>query len=121
MTMLSSNNAMAVLRWTLGLVIAFESVRTAWMAFPEIHEAGHHGAHAWIRLVLGSLEAVGAVLFLLPATVMAGGWILLAVFAVAFLFHALGGEFRGDLLIYAVAALACMAYAARAKDGNSGD
>jgi hypothetical protein len=43
---------------------------------------------------------------------MAGGWILLAVFVLALLFHVLQGQFFvGDLLIYAMATIACMAHA----------
>ena len=76
----TTNRTMTALRWTLGLVIAAESIFTAWNAYPDIHAAGHHGLHAWVRLTLGSVEAVGALLFLLPSTLLAGGWILLAVF-----------------------------------------
>ena len=112
MTNTSENRSMTALRWTLGLVIAAESILTAWSAYPEIHAGGHRGLHAWVRLILGSAEAVGAILFLLPATLMAGGWILLAVFVLALLFHVLQGQFFvGDLLIYAMATIACMAHA----------
>ena len=112
MTNTSENRSMTALRWTLGLVIAAESILTAWNAYPEIHAGGHRGLHAWVRLILGSAEAVGAILFLLPATLLAGGWILLAVFVFALLFHVLQGQFFvGDLLIYAMATIACMAHA----------
>jgi hypothetical protein len=112
MTHTSEDRSMTALRWTLGLVIAAESILTAWNAYPEIHAGGHHGLHAWVRLILGSAEAAGAILFLLPATLMAGGWILLAVFVFALLFHVLQGQlFVGDLLIYAMATIACMAHA----------
>ena len=105
MTNTSENRSMTALRWTLGLVIAAESIFTAWNAYPEIHAGGHHGLHAWVRLILGSAEAVGAILFLLPAT-------LLAVFVFALLFHVLQRQFFvGDLLIYAMATIACMAHA----------
>jgi hypothetical protein len=106
----TTDRTITALRWTLGLVIAAESIFTAWSAYPDIHASGHHGLHAWVRLILGSVEAVGAILFLLPGTVLAGGWILLAVFFFAILFHVLQGQFFvGDLLIYAVATVACMA------------
>jgi hypothetical protein len=114
----SPHQAMRLLRWTLGIIIAVASVQTAWSTYPEIHAAGHHGVHAWIALILGSVEAVGAILFLLPQTLAAGGWILLAVFAVAFTFHGLQGDFRGDLLIYAAATFACMSNLARHKPEN---
>jgi len=53
-----------------------------------------------VRLLAG-VEAVGAVLFLLPQTVRTGAWILLLTIVVAFAFHASLGEWRGDLLVYA--------------------
>lgn len=112
----NENSAMTVLRWTLGLVIAVESVLTAWNAYGDIHAGGyshgtHHAMHAWIRLLLGGIETLGAILFLLPGSLIAGGWTLLAVFAFAALFHVLQGQFFvGDLLIYAAATAACMAY-----------
>jgi hypothetical protein len=104
--------AMIALRWTLGIVIAVESILTAWNAYPEIHAGGHHALHAWVRLSLGSAEAVGAILFLLPASLLVGGWTLLVVFLFAVLFHLLQGQFfMGNLLIYAAATVACMAHA----------
>jgi uncharacterized membrane protein YphA (DoxX/SURF4 family) len=108
MTTSSPTRSMQLLRWILGIVIFIASVQTVWRAYPEIHGAGHQGIHAWIALVLGSVETVGAILFLLPQTLRTGGWILLAVFAVAFAFHGLQGDFRGDLLIYAAATSACI-------------
>jgi hypothetical protein len=109
MTTPSPTRSIQILRWILGIVIAIASVQTVLRAYPEIHNAGHQGLHAWIALVLGSVETVGAILFLLPETLITGGWLLLAVFAIAFLFHGLQGDFRGDLLIYAAATLACIA------------
>jgi hypothetical protein len=114
----SPNQSMRLLRWTLGIVIAIASIQTVWRVYPEIHDAGHQGIHAWIALVLGSVETIGAVLFLLPQTLVAGGWILLAVFAVAFAFHGLQGDFRGDLLIYAAATFACISNLGRRKREN---
>jgi hypothetical protein len=109
MTVNMEKCSMIALRWTLGLVVAWESILTAWFAYPEIHVAGHHGAHAWIRLILGSVEAAGTILFLVPWTILTGGWILIVVFLFAVLFHALQGEFNGNLLIYLAATIACMA------------
>jgi hypothetical protein len=105
-----------VLRWTLGIVVVWQSIFTAWTAYPEIHIAGHHGVHAWVRLILGSIEALGALLFLVPSGTLLGGWILLAVFLFAILFHALQGEFNfGALLVYGSATVVCMAEHKRAR------
>jgi hypothetical protein len=114
----SPTRSMQLLRWTLGIVILIASVQTVWRAYPEIHSAGHQGIHAWVALVLGSVETIGAILFLLPQTLFAGGWILLVVFAVAFAFHGLQGDFRGDLLIYAAATYACMSNLTRRAAEN---
>jgi hypothetical protein len=118
MTTQSPNQSMRLLRWTVGIVIAIASIQTVWRAYPEIHAAGHQGIHAWIALVLGGVETIGAVLFLLPQTLVAGGWILLAVFAAAFAFHGLQSDFRGDLLIYAAATFACISNLGRRKPEN---
>jgi hypothetical protein len=104
----AGNRATIALRWTLGLVVAWESIFTAWAAYPEIHGTGHHATHAWIRLILGSVEAIGAILFLLPWGLLLGGWILLCVFTLAVLFHAAQGEFNGGLIVFAAATIACM-------------
>jgi hypothetical protein len=106
------NRAITGLRWVLGIIVAWQSMATAWAAYPEIHTSGHHGAHAWIRLILGSIETLGAGLLLWPRTIFLSGWILLAVFSFAVLFHALQGEFNlGALLVYGAATIVCMAQA----------
>ena len=116
MTGTFANRSIKLLRWTLGLVVARQSIGTAWTAYPEIHAVGHHGVHAWVRLILGSIEAIGAILFLLPWTLALGGWILLSVFSFAILFHALQGEFDfGALLVYGVATFVCMAHEAQGE------
>jgi hypothetical protein len=60
--------------------------------------AGPHDPHA---LVLGSIEALGAVLFLLPPTLRLGAAILLVTLAAAFTVHLLRGEWPGGLVVYA--------------------
>jgi uncharacterized membrane protein YphA (DoxX/SURF4 family) len=105
--------AMTALRWSLGIGVGWESIFTAWTAFPEVHGSGRYAAHAWIRLILGSVETIGAILFLLPQTVRLGGWILVAVFSFAILFHALQGEFNAGLIIYAAATIACVVHTGR--------
>lgn len=113
---------MIALHWTLGLVIAWESIFTVRAAYPEIQGTGHHATHAWIRLILGSTESIGAILFLLPWGALPGGWILIAVFAFAVLFHAVQGEFNGGLIVFAAATIACMEHfkreAGQVSDGR---
>ena len=85
---------------TLGVVILVESVRAA------LH-AVHGGGHA--LLLLASVEAIGAALFLWPGTVVVGASAMLATFAVAFLVHAFRGEFNLGLLVYAAGTILVLA------------
>lgn len=86
------------LHLTLGSVIIFESARTLIHAFGALAEH-HHMA------LLGSAEVVAALLFLWPRTLRIGGPVLVAIFLLAILLHALRGEFAASLLVYAAAAL----------------
>ena len=84
-----------VFRFTLGLALLYGSVTTALHGFS-------HGGFEHLHLgVVGAVEAVGAALFLIPQTLKAGAWLLLAILGVALVFHATQGEFRPDLLVYA--------------------
>jgi hypothetical protein len=85
---------------TLGVVILVESVRTALHA---VHGGGGD------LLLLASVEAFGAALFLWPGTVVVGAAAMLATFAVAFFVHALRGEFHLGLLVYAAGTILVLA------------
>jgi len=66
------------------------TVREAWL-----------GAHVNPHLVLlGSVEAVAALLFALPSTLRLGATGLLATIATAFVFHLAFGQLRMDLVLY---------------------
>ena len=59
---------------------------------------------------LGWLEAVAAILFLIPATGRAGGYGLLLTFAAAVRLHIHLGDYGvGALIVYAAAVIVCMA------------
>lgn len=88
------SGAFTAFHWTLGLVVFFESLRTALGAASNPH-----------LLVLASVETLAAALFLWPRTLRLGAVLLIAVFAVAFLAHAWRGQFPGALLVYAAGAL----------------
>jgi hypothetical protein len=94
-----------VLHLTLGLVVLYGSVRTA---LGGLH-AGASGGANWHLVLLGTLEAVGVVLFLLPRCTRLGGGLMLATFAVAIVAHALQREFPGNPLVYAAATWLVMA------------
>lgn len=91
----SIGRAFVSLWWTLGVFFLVCSVQTAWHAV-AIRPDGFNRHVA----LLASVEAMAAVLFLIPKTMRAGGVCLLAVFAVAFVVHATQGEFASQLVLY---------------------
>ena len=99
--------AMQLLHWTVGLVVLLESART----FDSAHGAGHAGALIAFRLVLSACEIVAALLFLIPASSVAGALGLLVIFGLAIAVHALHGDFRGleILVLYGVAVYVSLA------------
>jgi uncharacterized membrane protein YphA (DoxX/SURF4 family) len=104
MTSSRLRRSFTIMHLTLGLVILVDSLRTAVLAWP-----GH--PHANVHLVvLASVEAVGALLFLMPALTRLGGGVLLTTFGVAFLAHAISGEFPTPLLVYAATTLFVMVH-----------
>jgi uncharacterized membrane protein YphA (DoxX/SURF4 family) len=90
----SVERAFVVLWWTTGILLFVWSVETLHQALG----AGH--AHPHLAL-LGLVEAIAAVLFLVPRTLRVGAVGLLLTFAVAFAAHGARGELRLDLLLYA--------------------
>ena len=75
----------------LGVVLLIGSVQT-------VLGIGQRDLHA---LILGSVESLAAILFLIPRTLRLGAVLLLGVLAAAFLIHLHRGEWPGSLLIYA--------------------
>ncbi len=97
-------SAIPILRWTVGLVVLYESCR-----FVLSHGSIHGGLPLIIRPVLGGAEVLAAILFLVPFTRKAGGYLLLLIFATAVTVHALHGDYEvGALLVYAAAVFATM-------------
>jgi uncharacterized membrane protein YphA (DoxX/SURF4 family) len=81
--------------WTAGILLFVWSVQTARRA---VEAGGGHNPHV---MLLGVIEAVSAILFLIPRTMKIGAAGLLTTFAIAFAVHAAQGQFRGDLILYA--------------------
>lgn len=99
--------AVTTLRWTLGLVVFWQSLQFASSA-AAIRQMQHMGLPEWIPPALGGVEALAAVLFLIPTLGRIGGYGLLAIFALASAIHVLHGEFGiGALLVYGAAVLVC--------------
>ena len=96
------------LRWTLGLVVLAESCRLAFSA-SAILQFAMTGHPQRIRQALAGTEIVAALLFLAPAASVAGGSLLLIIFAFAIVLHFLQGQFdAASLLVYGMAVIVCM-------------
>ena len=83
--------AFLVFHLTLGFALLWGSVHT-------LMHLGGNDVHA---LVIGSVEAIAAVAFLIPWTLRLGAALLLLTLVGAVLVHAGRGEWRPDLLVYA--------------------
>jgi hypothetical protein len=100
---------LTALRWTLGIVVLIQSCLFVFGSTGR-HVAGELGMPQLIRPVLGGSEIVAALLFLVPATSVAGAYLLLVVFFFAAAIHVLHGQYEvGGLVVYAVAVMACIA------------
>lgn len=88
-----------VLYVTLGVVVLVQSAVTVAEAIRGTILSGdrHHA------LILGTLEAIAAVMFLVPRTMRWGADLLLAIFGLAFVLHALRGDPALSLLVYGAA------------------
>lgn len=102
--------AIRCLHWTVGLVVLIESIQTFYFAHSG-HGTSHAGKLIALRLVLSAGEIVAALLFLIPASSVAGAVVLLVILGLAFAIHALHGEFRGleILVLYGVAVYVSLA------------
>jgi hypothetical protein len=98
------------LRVVVGLVVAVQSALFAFSA-AGAQAVARIGFPQWIRPVLGGSELVAAILFLIPATILAGGYALLFIFAIAAAIHFLHGQFDvSALVLYAVAVMVCLTH-----------
>ena len=69
------------------------------------------GLPHWIPLVLGGTEALAALLFLVPAVRLIGGYALLFILAIAVALHLLHPQYNvGSLVVYGMATCVCMSY-----------
>ena len=97
--------ALIGLQGSLGLIILVEA---AWLALApaQIRAFAHTGLPDWVRIVLAWGELLSALLFLIPRTMIVGGWGLLLAFLFAAGLHLLHGRMDvGALVIYSAAVL----------------
>lgn len=101
--MKQSANKLAItgLQYSLGLVLVYECSRLLFMS----GASQAHIPHLLVKII-AVVELAGAILFLIPPAVVAGGRVLLATFAFAAVIHILHGQPDvGFLVIYAMAVL----------------
>ena len=83
----------------LGLGLLAGSIQTLLHALaPENRHSHQHLA------LIAAIEAIGAILFVIPRTLRPGALVLVFIIGLAFLLHTVQGEWRPDLAIYAVGA-----------------
>lgn len=78
--------AIITLRWAVGLVVLVEALHFVLSPATAAHFA-RTGLLFWMRPVLGWVEPLAAILFLVPATRFAGASALLLTFAAAVTLH----------------------------------
>jgi DoxX-like family len=97
--------ALTGLQLTLGIVILMEAI--LFVMPGASHDFARTHMPDIVRQVLGWGEIVGAILLLIPRTVVRGGWLLAGIFVLAIIVHLLHGMFDvGNLAIYTAAASA---------------
>ena len=101
---MSAKTSLRLLQIVLGVVLCLYSAE---LVIAQLHTA-HHGLPFFALLILGSVEAVAALVFLFAPSI--GGPVLLATFAAAAMTHTLHRQAGhiGVLLIYAAAVVAVM-------------
>jgi hypothetical protein len=99
MSNLSLRRSFVLFHLTLAIVIFIQSVKTAIMVSHGqiLNPLGSH------LTILASIEAVAALLFLIPKTLKYASGILLAIFVFVFIIHGVQQEL--DLLVYAAGVL----------------
>ena len=106
----TKRRAVLGLQWVVGLVLIAESLRLAFEP-SAARDFARAGMPPWTRPALAWTEIAAATLFLVPFTMMLGGYLLLIILFLAALLHVLHSEFDvGVLLVYAMAVLVSMAY-----------
>jgi uncharacterized membrane protein YphA (DoxX/SURF4 family) len=110
MKQISKDWAIMALRVVLGFVV---TVQAGFLAFDPrtIAAFARTGFPDVVRLCLAWSEIAAGILFVIPATVIWGAWLLLAVFLGAIAIHLAHGAFDvGALVIYGAAVIAVMAH-----------
>ena len=111
--------AVWVLRWTVGLVVLWESYQFGFSEAAARH-LQRMGLPQWVAPALGGTEIVAAILFLIPKLGRFGAYSLLVIFAVAATLHVLHGQFEiGPLIVYGAAVFLCTSANERTEPGGA--
>ncbi len=102
MAIISQARAFLLFHLMLGLVVFVESALTVYRVL-SVHLNNPLGAHL---ALLAGIEAIAALLFIIPRTVKVGSWLLLAVFVFALIVHGIQNELA--LLVYAAGVILVM-------------
>ncbi|MFZ0035896.1 MAG: DoxX family protein [Candidatus Acidiferrales bacterium] len=101
--------AIPIFRWTLGLVVLWQSLRFTFGP-AAAHFFAKTGMPTWIRPAIGGAEILAALLYLLPFTEIGGSYALLTIFSLAAVIHILHGDYDVSVLIlYGVGVFATLA------------
>jgi hypothetical protein len=104
------SSAVEARRWVLGLFLIWRSFLLFREIVSNIQVTGHIRFHTGVLLGISALEMIAAAMFLVAVVETAGGYLLLAVFALAAVVHILHGEFNmlAGLAIYGLAVAVCL-------------
>jgi len=106
----TKNTAILILRWTLGLVVLWQSAAFTFGA-SAAHFFAKTGLPAWIRPTVGGAELLAAALYLIPFTEIFGSYALMTIFSLAAIIHILHGYYDVSMLIlYGVVVYATLAH-----------
>jgi hypothetical protein len=98
------------LRWTMALVVLWQSWRELLHTVNAIHSQNHSLSLIWVRLILSTAKITAVLLFLWRPTRLAGSYGLLVVFVLAIGIHMAHGEWGILFLsVYAMAVLVSLA------------
>ncbi len=105
MTQNANKLSLIGLQWSLGLVLIYECFRLLFYSGAARSLEKAHLPRGLV-MVIAAAELLGAILFLIPPTMRAGGRLLLGVFLAAAVVHILHGQPDvGYLIIYGMAVL----------------
>jgi hypothetical protein len=90
--------------------VAFHLILGLALLWGSVHTLLHLGPTDLHARIVGTIEAVGAVAFLIPQTLRFGSALLLFSLFGALVLHAATGELRPDLLVYAAGVLFVMVH-----------